>query len=372
MEPDDPRDALAEVEVLAGAATRPAGSVKLTGEAAQRVAGAALAGLTKGAELAGRGGETTYRIVPSEAARRRLAEGTLTWADPSRGDASVLIKDVSTGRIAGHAELHAARLSPASMLGPAVWQAMAMATQQHYLVEINGKLQAIEGQVGELLERDEDRRLAVLDQALEDARSSRARLDAGEELSTRRTQALHDGARDAEVAWRELHRQAERLVRTYVAGQAAAAQVEDAWTSLLYATQAVTESSAILTRVPYDSVAEMESVRSEEAERFSRVVGKVRALAAELHAAHLDWSARHGDYQRRRTRNPARLARQVATRSRPPKPTQRSLDPTTAWRAGRLAQQPRPPSALLLVVGEDGSVHVGAEQGLGPGPAAAP
>jgi hypothetical protein len=272
----------------------------------------------------------------------------------------VLIRDASTGRIAGHGELQAVKLSPASMLRPAAWQAMAMATQQHYLVEINAKLQAIAGQGSELLERDEDRKVAVLDQALEYARSSQNRLDAGERLSTRRSEVLHDGAREAEVAWRELHRQAERTVRNYVAGQASAAQVEDAWTSVLYATQAVTESSAILTRVPCDSIAELESVRSEEAERFSRVVDKVRVLAGDLHAAHEGWSARNGEYQRR-ARNPARLAQQVATRKRPSKPAQRSLNPMTAWRAGRLARPLRPPPALLLSVSDDGSVHVAVE-----------
>jgi hypothetical protein len=362
-ETDKPPSVLAEVEVLPGSGARADGGVTLTGDAASHLVNVALTGLVKSAQLGHRGAGTTYRLVPSEAAKRGLADGSLRWATPSNGDASVLIKNASTGHVAGHGELRAVTLSPASMIGPAAWQAMAMATQQHYLVEINAKLRAIEGQVNQLLERDEDRRLAVLDQALDYARSSQARLEAGERLSTRRIETLHDGARDAETAWREIHRHATRTVREYADGAASAAQVEDAWMSLLYATQAVTESSAILTRVPYDSLDELESVRSEEAERFGRVVDRVRALAASLHAAHLEWSSRTGDYQRQRTRNPALLAKQVATRNRPSKPAQESLNPTTAWRVSRLALPPQPPPAMLLTVGEDGSVHVAPAQG---------
>jgi hypothetical protein len=88
--------------------------------------------------------DATFRLVPSEQASKGLADGSLRWATGKKGDASVLIKDKATGRIAGHGQLQKARPSPAKVLGPAAWEAMAMATQQHYLVEINDKLQCIE------------------------------------------------------------------------------------------------------------------------------------------------------------------------------------------------------------------------------------
>src|SRR4051794_16603249 len=87
---------------------------------------------------------TLYRLVPSDATRRGLADGTLRWADPTNGDASILIKDVAGGTVVGHGELQRVKPGPGSLIGPAAWQAMALATQQHYLAEINEKLAGID------------------------------------------------------------------------------------------------------------------------------------------------------------------------------------------------------------------------------------
>jgi hypothetical protein len=65
----------------------------------------------------------------------------------------VLVKNAKSGRIAGNADLK--RVKP-NLIGPAVWQAMAVATQQHYLVEIFGKLEGIKAGVHEILARLDD------------------------------------------------------------------------------------------------------------------------------------------------------------------------------------------------------------------------
>ena len=52
--------------------------------------------------------------------------------------------------------------SPAEVLGPAAWQAMALATQQHYLAEISAKLDGIQQGIDELKKLHTDDRIGSL------------------------------------------------------------------------------------------------------------------------------------------------------------------------------------------------------------------
>jgi hypothetical protein len=110
--------------------------------------------------------ETVYKLVPSKELQKGLAEKTLQYASSKKGDASVLIKDVKTGTVKGHAALKQVKPNPASLLGPAAWQALAMVTQQHFLSEIDGRLERIEERFDEMLDRmraqlDEDLRSMI-------------------------------------------------------------------------------------------------------------------------------------------------------------------------------------------------------------------
>ena len=98
------------------------------------------------------------------------------------GDASVLVKSTETGRIAGRADLKSAKPSAMKALGPVAWQAMALATQQHYLVEINDKLGGVKGAVDELLARLTDDKRAEADELRDEAARIRVKLARGENV----------------------------------------------------------------------------------------------------------------------------------------------------------------------------------------------
>jgi hypothetical protein len=81
---------------------------------------------------------------------------------------------------------------------------MAMATQQHYLVEISDKLEGIASGIEELLERDDDDKRGTLVHVENTVARSRERLEAHGSLSASRIQELRDGARDAGRVWHQL------------------------------------------------------------------------------------------------------------------------------------------------------------------------
>jgi hypothetical protein len=363
----EPADAVVEVETLPIAlADAPlAMSVTLGGEAARNVRdslGTALVGTARTGHRAANAAGAAYRLVPSEQAAKGLADGSLRWATASKGDASVLIKDSATGRIAGRGELAKVSPSPAKILGPAVWEAMAVATQQHYLVEINEKLQSIERGVSEALSQMDGDKRGTLTQLRKVAANSKQRLDSGRSLSDARVRELQDGAQRADEVWHQLHDRMTRHLGEYRAGQRKAGEVENSWAMLLYATHVLAENSAVLSALTYDSVAALEDASSEERERVLHALEQVRSLAGELLEAHLNWAAENAEWQFARTRNPARKAVRAVRKTNVPRPSQKPLDYTTAWRASQLALPPQPPGALVVTVSDDGTVAVGAER----------
>ncbi len=153
----------------------------------------------------------------------------------------MLIKDKATGRIAGQGRLQKVKAGPAKILGPAAWEAMAMATQQHYLVEINDKLETIERGVDEVLSRMDDDKLGTLEHASRLARASLDTLDHGRTLSPNRIEDVRNAAQKADEAWHQLHRRATRTIAEYQRGDRGAEDVEQSWALLLKATQALGE-----------------------------------------------------------------------------------------------------------------------------------
>jgi hypothetical protein len=138
----------------ASAVSLPAGVGRdVAGELA-KLAGGALREMRK---------DTAYQLVPSKELQKGIAEKTLRYGASKNGDACVLVKDVKTGRIKGQAALKEVRANPAAMLGPAAWQALAMVTQQHFLSEIDARLEHIERRIDAIL----DRMRAQLDTKLE-------------------------------------------------------------------------------------------------------------------------------------------------------------------------------------------------------------
>jgi hypothetical protein len=94
---------------------------------------------------------------------RGLKDNALRFANPKRGEVSVLIKEVKSRRIAIKADLKP-RPSPVEVLGPAAFQVMALATRQHYLAETSAKLEGIYQSVDEIKALHNDKSVGVLNQ----------------------------------------------------------------------------------------------------------------------------------------------------------------------------------------------------------------
>lgn len=303
----------------------------------------------------------TYRLVPPEHLKAGLGK-TLKQANASSGDASTLIKNAKTGEIAGRFDLKKAGPS-AKVLGPTIaWEAMAMATQQHYLVEINDKLENIEKGVDEILQRMDDDKRGSLNQQRKIVDSVRDTLAAGRRPSASRCGELHGVVTRADEVWHQLDERVVRLLDAYKRGEAQASEVEEAWALLLLAMQVLGEASAVVTALPYETIEELGQVTAEQRERVLPAIEEIRRLAGELHAAHLEWAAKGVEFHLRRTRNPAKKAVRAVRQDAALKPPVGPLGDFTAWRASQLALAPAPPASYLVTIGDDESVRVVAQQ----------
>lgn len=191
--------------------------VRLSGDAARDVTDAlgALVGIGYRAQERA---SAYYLVAPSDEVAKKLADGTLRWANTERGDASVLIKDAKSGQVATHGLLRKGGLG--EVLGPVAWQAMAMATQQHYLVSIDRKLDGIQHGIEEVLARDEDDKLAELEQASASAQDAIAELLSGVNDSPQLRADAAENLRATSVVWRSLQRRAKRHADSYFLAEA--------------------------------------------------------------------------------------------------------------------------------------------------------
>jgi hypothetical protein len=306
--------------------------------------------------------EGLYRIVPDDELREGLLHEGFRYVTPSAGDASVQLVDRG-GKFVGRAELRAAGPSAMKLIGPAAWQAMAMATQQHYLVEISARLSAIDGKLGEVLARDDDRKVSLAEKARVMAGAVQATLSTGALVTPQRREELSELLRRVDDDWRELWARTDRLLKAYedaAGGEEAAGRVNDAWSQLLRATQALAETSTAYIALPQDDPRTAEALRREESERIAGGLANLRELAERLHTAHAVRQAKRTVHDLSRTSNPVeRVRRKVTGSALPPGPG--GLDPRLAAIARELAEPVAAPQALLVDVRRDGTALVATE-----------
>src|SRR5687768_1232490 len=274
-------------------------AVRLTGRAAEEVRSNLLEPARMAEQM-----KDLYRIVPSPEQQKALAERTQRWAKPGKGDASLRLRDAVTGAPKPEAGLErvdpktlVAKPSVTKVLGPVAWEAMAMATQQHYLVEIDNKLEGIAKGIDEVFAREDDRTLAIV-------RDVRERFDAGDELSSARVREMHRLAGDARREWHVLNQRTRRLLSEYKNGDTEPGKVQEAWELLWVATEVLVEVSGLLTSLPYASIEDLLAAGREEHDRVVDAVDDIRELAADMHAAHLQWRSDRLQWQIYGSRNP--------------------------------------------------------------------
>ena len=314
--------------------------------------------------------EESYRITVSPEQAKALREGTQVWAKPGKGDASLRLRDAATGKPIPEAKLEkvrdsarsAAKPSVTKVLGPAVWEAMAIATQQHYLVEISDKLQGIASDVEEVLERLDDDKRGTLNHVAKTVADSHARLAAHGSLSSGRVEELRDAARDADRVWHQLRERFRRHLTGYGEGAVTREDVERSWGLLLYATRVLTDSSALLTTLPLDTVEDLENTAFEEGERVLDAINILQELAYELAAWHLEFRDQWFKWDTYGSRNPVvRRYRKLRGLPEAARPETEILTGPIAQQAAQIALPALAPSALLITTYADGQVTVMAE-----------
>lgn len=315
-----------------------------------------------------RAAKGVYRLVPSEELAEGLKKHGYRYANPSSGDASVQVLN-SRGKFAGRADLKATSPSAMQLVGPAAWQAMAMATQQHYLVEISAKLATIDSKLEELIARDEDRMLSTFEKARELAAAVETALADSERPSTNRIRELGDQMQSVDDDWGELLLRTKRLLQTYRTGdgkdqkakESSAQAVNASWSLLLRATQALAEVSTAFAALPQPDQRAAETLRREETARIAERLDDLRDVAGDLFLAHAKWQAGHTVHMVNHTNNPVERLRRKLTKSKleaGPGP----LDTALAGIAEQLSRQAEAPTAMLVEVRDDGTVLVGADR----------
>ncbi len=310
--------------------------------------------------------EQTYRIVLDPTQQKALRERTQRFANPGKGDASLRLRDVKTGGPMPEARLEkvgdsakTAMPSVTKVLGPVAWEAMAMATQQHYLVEISDKLEGIASGIEEILERDDDDKRGTLLHVDNTVARSRERLEAHGSLSASRIQELRDGARDASRVWNQLRERFRRHLTGYGEGVTSREAVERSWEMLLHATRVMTAASGLLTSLPFDTVEELESAQFEERERVLDALADLQELAYEFAAWHLEFREQAFKWDTYGSRNPlVRRYRRARGLPEAPRPDQEMLTGAVARQAAQLALAAPAPSALLIRTHASGEVSV--------------
>jgi hypothetical protein len=355
-------DDVFEVEVLPpDAGVEIDHAVGLTGEQARAMTDL-VTGLTKtGWQLGRRARKQTYRLVPPERLAEGLRDRSLRLADATKGDASVLIKSTETGRIAGHGRLQKVKVSKAKVFGPAVWEVMAMASQQHYLVEISAKLSALQHAVDELLERVDDEKVGLLRKATKVADDAISQLAEGGTVSQGRRRELQDQAHKVDETWHELLRRVTRQLDAYKQGTEKAETVAESFALLLLSSRALAECSGVLTQLPYTTRDEQRGVWREEHARIVAAGRELRDVAEGMQAAHILWSDRKAARELVATKNPVRFVNRKARRELPRKPKQHPLDDGIVAQCSALTAPPARPT-MLLQIAADGSVRVGTEK----------
>jgi hypothetical protein len=301
-----------------------------------------------------------YELVPNAALRRGLDNGALRVANSRHGDASVLVKDTTTGRIAGPQDLKKVKPKPGSLIGPAAWQAMAAATQQHYLVEIASKLDGLREGIEEVLARMDDDRIGELNHYSENAASALAARTRDGRLSDTRVAELQRDADAAKRLWHQVATTARRHVRDYREGARSAEEVERSLVMALHVLRVLAQCSEALLAAPYETAFGLDEALRREQDRLGPAMSSYAELFRELSKASSYWHHEQGRYRARRPRSPLKRGWNkvpLPGRFGPLKPAQLplSLKSLGVLRAPTLVNDREVPS-LLIEVQAGGSV----------------
>jgi hypothetical protein len=268
------------------------------------------------------------------------------------------------GKFTGKADLRSGGApSEMKLIGPAAWQALAIATQQHYLVEISSKLSAIDGKLDELIARDEDLKVSGSRKARALAAAVQTTLTAGDIVTPQRREELGALLRRIDDDWRELWTRTDRSLKSYqVEGSTRedAARVDIAWSQLLHATQALAETSTAFAALPHDQPDTATALRREESDRVAGCLSDLHELAERLHTAHASAQATRTLHDVNHTNNPVERVRRKLTKTQLPSGPG-PLDARLARIARELADPPAPPRAMLVDIRKDGTALITAE-----------
>ena len=345
-------------------------AVRLTGDASRRMRDGLGDAVREGFRIArdARPGDV-FELVPPEKLAKGIKEGTLRAAKPARGDASVLVKNVKDGRIAGRSDLRKVKPQAMSVLGPAAWQAMAMATQQHYLAEISEKLEGIQQGVDELKELHSDDRIGKLKAISGLAARVQAAAERDRKLAPHQLDQLRHKTTDAEEVWNQALTTARRHVEQYEAGEAKPEDVTKSFAMLAYAIQVLGQCSSALMALPYATEGELEAVLAEEHDRLYPTLPEFLKLCDQLLHASEHWEAKQLEYDARRPKNPvARTLHLPPMELRlsegfkfevHPKPKRKPLAAEETERLRGLVAGATEPPLLVAEVDEDQTVLLG-------------
>ena len=358
----------------------PTSAVTLTGEAARDLV-EAVAPVAKEALKAGKKlrevkkvGKELYRIVPRDDLAKGLADKTLRMGVARKGgDATLLVKSRETGRIAGQSDLVKAKPNVAKALGPVAWQAMAMATQQHYLVEINDKLAGVQKGVDEVLARQSDEKRSAVEELGDEAGRIRTKLAQDQPVDPDVLETyLHDAGR----VQRELALTAERAANKYLTGELSAEKAEDAFVLALLAAQTLAELSGVYVGLPTSSAEQLQFRIDGEFARLGPRREQLRAIATTLNSAHHRWQMHEIIYERNRPQN---RVLQGVNKVSPKKvggdkPAALPLSPSGAGQVEEVLglSSTAPESLLIEVSGGDVRIAVESERRKELPPASAP
>jgi hypothetical protein len=345
-------------------------AVRLSGDVGRHMRGGLGNAVRQGFRVArdARPGEV-FELVPSEKLAKGIQEGTLRMAKPARGDASVLVKNVKDGRIAGKADLHKVKPQAMDVLGPAAWQALAVATQQHYLAEISGKLDGIQQGVDELKELQSDDRIGKLNHIRELTSRVQDAAQRDGKVAPHQLDQLRDKTTDAEEVWHQALTTARRHVEQYEAGEIEPEDVTKSFTTLAYAVRVLGECSSALMALSYRTAEELEAVLAEERARLYPKLPEFLGLCDALLHASDGWAAKELEYEARRPKShvarslhlpPMELRFSDGFKFEvPSKPKRKPLAPAETERLSRLVAATTDTPMLVAEVDQDQTVLLG-------------
>jgi hypothetical protein len=353
-------------------------AVRLSGEAGRQMRDGLGNAVRQGFRVArdARPGEV-FELVPPEKLAKGIQQGTLRMAKPARGDASVLVKNVKDGQIAGKADLRKVKPQAMEVLGPAAWQALAMATQQHYLAEISEKLEGIQQGVDELKELHIDDRIGKLNHIRELTSRVRAAAQRDGKVAPHQLDQLRDKTTDAEEVWHQALTTARRHVEQYQDGEIEPEDVTKSFAMLAYAVRVLGECSSALMALPYRTQEELEAVLAEERDRLYPALPEFLKLCDDLLHASEGWAAKELEYETRRPKNPVARSLHVPPMEVrfsdgfkfevQPKPKLKPLAPPVTERLSRLVAASTGTPMLVAEVDQDQTVLLGPAEPGAPG-----